>query len=172
MEFAMSREISVDDEVWSALKALAEPLVDTPNSVLRRLLELEESSESGFLGGTGKTGHKISANTRAKRRRAPAGSLLPENAYERPILKALISAGGRAPAAEIVAAVGSALSDALTPLDKEELPNGGLRWENRAQFTRLKLKERGLIESGSPRGIWEISKDGEEFLREGQGAAQ
>ena len=31
--------VRLDDEVFEALKKLAEPLVDTPNSVIRRLLE-------------------------------------------------------------------------------------------------------------------------------------
>lgn len=33
--------IRVDDEVWKELQKRAEPLVDTPNSVLRRLLAFE-----------------------------------------------------------------------------------------------------------------------------------
>ena len=41
--------IRVDDEVWKELQRKAEPLVDTPNSVLRRILELtaEEVSNEG-----------------------------------------------------------------------------------------------------------------------------
>lgn len=37
----MSRTIRVDDEVYTQLQSRAEPFVDTPNSVLRRLLGLE-----------------------------------------------------------------------------------------------------------------------------------
>lgn len=37
--------IRIDDEVWRKLQELAQPLVDTPNSVLRRLLRLEEVEE-------------------------------------------------------------------------------------------------------------------------------
>lgn len=36
----MSRTIRVDEEVFKALQDLAEPFVDTPNSVLRKLLGL------------------------------------------------------------------------------------------------------------------------------------
>jgi hypothetical protein len=39
------RSIRVDDEVFEALKQFAEPLVDTPNDVLRRVLGLEPQSE-------------------------------------------------------------------------------------------------------------------------------
>ncbi|MFB6953574.1 hypothetical protein ACFCXP_28435 [Streptomyces niveus] len=34
----MSRTIRIDDEVFAALQARAEPLVDTPNSILRKVL--------------------------------------------------------------------------------------------------------------------------------------
>jgi restriction endonuclease Mrr len=92
------------------------------------------------------------------------GSLLPESEYELPILRVLADHDGRAPAREVIAAVGKIVSAKLTALDREELPNGGKRWENRVQFTRLRLKERGLIESGSPRGLWELSDAGRELL--------
>ena len=38
--------IRVDDEVWKELQRRAEPLVDTPNSVLRKLLGLTEDKVS------------------------------------------------------------------------------------------------------------------------------
>lgn len=37
----MTRTVRIDDEVFEALQALAEPLVDTPNSALRKLLKLD-----------------------------------------------------------------------------------------------------------------------------------
>ncbi|WP_328440594.1 hypothetical protein OHA71_32920 [Streptomyces sp. NBC_00444] len=40
----MTRTIRIDDEVFAALQALAEPLVDTPNSTLRRLLKLDSTA--------------------------------------------------------------------------------------------------------------------------------
>ncbi|MFV2196695.1 hypothetical protein [Nocardiopsis sp. LOL_012] len=36
------RSIRIDDEVFEKLQGLAEPFVDTPNSTLRRLLNLDE----------------------------------------------------------------------------------------------------------------------------------
>jgi len=35
------RRIEVDEDVWRALQENAEPLIDSPNAVLRRLLELD-----------------------------------------------------------------------------------------------------------------------------------
>ena len=39
-----THEIEIDDDVWNHLKQFAEPFVDTPNSVLRRLL-FDEAAE-------------------------------------------------------------------------------------------------------------------------------
>ena len=42
-------KIDVDDQVYGALKKLAEPFVDSPNSVLRRLLGLDETATQTLL---------------------------------------------------------------------------------------------------------------------------
>lgn len=81
-----------------------------------------------------------------------------------PILRVLAERDGSAPAREVINAVGQLVADRLTELDREELPNGGQRWENRVQFTRLRLKERGLIKTGSPRGLWELADAGTETV--------
>lgn len=166
----MCPDIEIDDEVWGSLKERAEPFTDTPNSVLRHLLGLDNRDANGGKNGPGSRLHSDSrARKRGKKRRAPAGSLLPEQAYELPILDALRRAGGKAPAREVIARAGESVEAQLTTLDQEALPTGGFRWENRVQFTRLRLKERGLIESGSPRGIWEISEQGVAFLEAAEG---
>jgi hypothetical protein len=160
----MCPDIEIDAEVWSALKERAEPFTDTPNSVIRRLLGLDAATAEQSAEHRPNRSRSEPSKSAVRSRRAPSGSLLPETEYETPILRALESQGGRAPAREVVAAVGQAIEDKLTDLDRDDLPNGGKRWENRVQFTRLRLKERGLIKSGSPRGIWEISDQGRETL--------
>lgn len=137
-------EIKIDDEVYERIKAQAEPFVDTPNSALRRILGLE--------GGGKKVG--------AKSDRAPAGSLLPESEYELPVLQVLLERGGSETAREVTEAVGKRVADRLTERDRETLDSGDVRWENRVHFTRLTLKERGLLKADSPRGVWELSEKG------------
>ncbi|MET9555266.1 hypothetical protein [Streptomyces sp. NPDC006645] len=52
----MSRTIRIDDEVFAALQGYAEPLVDTPNSILRKVLGVggpaatveDDQGEEGF----------------------------------------------------------------------------------------------------------------------------
>src|SRR4051794_6431478 len=45
--------IEIDGEVWEAMKSQAEPFVDTPNDVLRRLLGLGDSPDSSARSDNG-----------------------------------------------------------------------------------------------------------------------
>jgi hypothetical protein len=44
--------IRVDDEVWNRLKSHARPLEDTPNSVMRRLLGIDEDNPEATASAT------------------------------------------------------------------------------------------------------------------------
>jgi hypothetical protein len=164
--------IRVDSEVWEAMKAEAEPLEDTPNTVLRRKFGLaapragdppaEKPAPPSPLRP--RAARQSSNGKPIRRTRAPRGSLLPEEAYELPILRVLDERGGRAAASEAIEAVGALVDDKLTQLDRDELATGGLRWQKRVQFTRLRLAERGLLQKDSPRGVWEITDDGRRAL--------
>jgi hypothetical protein len=149
-------EIEIDNQVFEAIKANAEPFVDTPNSVLRRLLGIE---------GGGPTMEV--PPSRKKAGRASPGSILPESEYEVPILRELVERGGSGHATDVTDAVGQRMVDRLTEMDREKLDSGDIRWRNRVQFTRLKLKERGLIAADSPRGVWEITDAGRKVAKSG-----
>ncbi len=149
----MQPMIEIDEDVLEMLKAKAEPLVDTPSTVLRRVLGVEPDSD--FVANI---------ERRVTPTRAPYGSILPESEYEIPILRYLDEHDGRAPSRDVVRAVGEELGDRLTELDKQPLKAGDIRWENRAAFTRLRLVERGELKDDSPRGTWEISQKGRERL--------
>lgn len=43
------------------------------------------------------------------------------------------------------------------------------RWRNAAQWARHSMVKEGLLRSNSPRGVWEISDRGVEFLRDKNG---
>lgn len=146
----MCPSIEVDDDVFEVIKKNAEPFVDTPSTVLRRLLGVDRDTVRPATP---------QATDIATERAAP-GTLLPESEYELPILRFIQERGGRAPSREVVEAVGESLMDKLTDLDRQLLKSGGLRWENRAAFVRLRLIERGELAQGSPRGTWEITDKG------------
>lgn len=191
----MNQTIEIDDEVYDRLKEAAEPFVDTPNSVLRRLLELDGSTPNGksqldVSGGVtpaspaSRAPHPQVAkapNTRSSskkggsrkkkavgRARVPAGSILAEEEYEIPLLEALMDAGGSAASRDVVEAVGKKLAGRLTDVDREALNSGGIRWENRIQFVRLKMIERGWMEKDVPRGTWAISDEGRKQVAGGE----
>lgn len=172
----MSSQIDVDDEVLDVLKQNAEPFTDTPNTVLRRLLKIDgtrsESSRTGAAPASS-TVSKGKASKRAPRAaqvrpRAAAGTILPEERYELPLLAALVDCGGRAPYREVVEAVELRLKDELTPLDRDKLNSGGIRWQNRLQFVRLGLIKRGLLDPDTPRGVWGLTDKGRAAVEEGR----
>jgi Mrr restriction endonuclease-like protein/SeqA-like protein len=176
------KTIEIDDDLLELLKRHAEPFVDTPNDVLRRLLfDEDESSTSGRAaedragpsapGLRAKRGKSKPSKKPSARKRAPSGALLSEHAYELPLLEVLDAAGGRMPTREAVAAVGERIGDQLMPMDHDVLEHGRERWEMRVQFVRLRLVEAGLLEKESPRGVWEISDAGRERIKHGTAVA-
>lgn len=180
----MSPSIRVDDDVYNFLKGQAEPFVDTPNTVLRRLLALDKgtemtparpvNSEGGSAGQKRRTGERSglrgsrSHRTRSRKRgpRAPAGSLLRADEYVVPLLQVLLEKGGSAPAREVIEAVGNRLDERLTSLDRQPTTSGVVRWQNRVQFVRLRLVEQGLLAKNSPRGVWSLTEAGRRSISE------
>jgi hypothetical protein len=132
---AMSPYIELDEDIYEYLKSQAEPFTDTPNTVLRRLLRLDdgpkgEIQQPAMSGAASRpdpaprTKKRAGARKSGGRTRAPSGTLLPEQRYELPLLRALIDAGGEAPYREVLTSVGRALSDEFMPADHETLAWG------------------------------------------------
>lgn len=172
-------QIELDPDIFDYLKSQAEPFVDTPNTVLRRLLGLgpvdTTAASAPTTGGarpsrtpTVQRAKKKAASGATRRTRAPSGTLLPEDRYERPLLQALVDAGGQAPYRDVVDAVGRELKDSLMPADFENLASGAVRWQSRLQFVRLRLIERGYLDRATPRGIWGVTDAGRAALVGGQ----
>jgi hypothetical protein len=167
---------------------------DTVSSVLRRELGLPDpvlsDSDDATATSTDRGGHSIAddaparqprqvargqrrttrgkAKSDAEAQRAAAGTLLPESEYHRPILEILAEQGGSAPKQVVIDEVGRRLDGQLTAADRDELKSGGIRWQSRAQFARLRLAERGLIDKQAPRGIWVITPEGTTALEKGK----
>ncbi|HYZ77201.1 MAG TPA: winged helix-turn-helix domain-containing protein [Gaiellaceae bacterium] len=137
--------IRVDEEVYEWLKSHAEPFVDTPNTVIRRIAGLDESLQQ----------RRSQTAVRAK-----PGELLDRHEYDRPILEVLARKGGSANGSEVIDGVGEIVADKLTARDKERIESGVVRWRNRAAWRRFNLVKRGLLKDQSPRGMWELTDEG------------
>jgi Mrr N-terminal domain len=151
------RRIDVSDRTYRRLLARAGSFEDSPDAVVERLLDEFEAL----------TLRPDIQRPRSPRR--PEGDLLPEADYWRPILQLLDEAGGRARGGEIIDALKPLVWDKLTDADKDTLSIGEVRWRNRARFARLRMKELGYISDQSPRGIWEITDAGREYLASRRG---
>jgi restriction system protein len=95
------------------------------------------------------------------------GLRTPEEAYFVPILTALVESGGRGRMADILERVRIKMHGVLRDVDFEpllsdpEMP----RWRNAGQWARNTLVKDGLLSAESPRGVWEITGPGREYLR-------
>src|SRR4051812_7773980 len=105
-EGCMTSTIRIDNEVLEKLKEHAEPFVDTPNSVLRRLLGLAARAADVETNGASQPTGSVSTDaprrrrsstrtsvSRSRRRRAEVGTTLPDAEYELPILEILSESG-------------------------------------------------------------------------------
>lgn len=176
--------IRVDEEVWRELQKRAEPFVDNPNAVLRRVLGVPESSETAgpsrgvktVDGGNPPAAEALhhqptsSSLTEAEggsvarpRRsgRALPGTILGQGEYRQPILDTLAGMGGEGVVAQILDAVYEKVKDRLTPLDHELVPSGAdVRWRIQAMFQRKKMILDGLLDSTARSGIWRLAQGG------------
>ncbi len=178
--------IRIDDDVFAALQERGETFVDTPNSVLRRVLGLDGASQEDAAedvktevdsrASTVRKSQMRTGRNRASRgrmsdqsdrewtvgRRASSRDLLPLEAYTQPILESLAELGGESPADKVIELVGKKLDAKLTLVDRQEYSSGMVRWKNRTQWQRSKLVEQGLLDGDAPRGIWRLTDKGTE----------
>jgi len=91
-----------------------------------------------------------------------------EQEFRMPILQVLKDKGGSAPMKEVLAELGMRMQGTLKTVDYDSLPSdpGMIRWRNTAQWSRQALVNDGLLKNDSPRGIWEISSEGWQYLKE------
>ena len=149
--------IRLEEDVFEALKKLAEPFVDTPSTVVRRLLE-----EKGVLA-------KRQASARPMARAAPragevGGQALTSQAiYETFLLYVLKRQfAGKGHKRDVTHAIVQLMQNRglLGSADLELVSTGETKAENTISWARNALKERGLIARSSPRGIWELTPPG------------
>jgi hypothetical protein len=143
--------VRIDAEVLDGLKKLAEPFVDTPSSVIRKLLE-----EKGVLAAKEKRGAPQSDTERED-------GLTAQTIYEQYLLVVLEQKfNGRGHKRDVTQSVLEKMraNGLLGPRDLELVATGETKAENTVSWGRNALKERGHISRHSARGIWELTPEG------------
>ena len=154
--------IRIDDDVLEGLKKLAEPFVDTPGAVIRRLL-----IEKGIFKEVTKEA-RTPAQPRPVAVRALTSQLTPQEVFEQFLLVALeLDFGGSGTKRLVTQAVIQRMvkQGFIGPADLELVATGETKAENTITWGRNALKNRGLIRRGSKRGVWELSDEGREAAR-------
>ena len=109
---------------------------------------------------------KSSKTKKRSRRRLSKGLRTPENVFRIPILRALVKLGGTATVSEVLEEIAEPMAPLLNSYDYSLLSSSDLpRWQNTAQWARYEMVKEGLIAAESPRGIWEITQRGRDFLK-------
>ncbi|MGH9772749.1 MAG: winged helix-turn-helix domain-containing protein [Candidatus Acidiferrales bacterium] len=87
-------------------------------------------------------------------------------AYFAPILTTLSEMGGRAKMSDVLPGVEKKIKGLLKKVDYEPLASDQEmpRWRNTAQWARNSMVKEGLLKPDSPRGVWEISDGGRQWL--------
>lgn len=99
------------------------------------------------------------------------GLRTPNRAFHLPILKTLVQLGGAGSVQSILNQVHKMMRDQLNIYDYQSLSSNprAIRWENNAQWARLKLVKQGYLASDSPRGVWAITEKGRERVQAASG---
>jgi Mrr N-terminal domain len=163
---AYSQKVSVEID---GLERQARPLLEQIKLQKERL-EAAKYLISLFETGTNVStvptkssadGHVLSARPRGDRR------FTPTNAYWPAILRVLVERGGCGRSEDVIDGVGRRLESTLTAADRGRLASGVVRWRNRIAWQRLNMINEGLLSKSSPRGQWEITNLGREWLQHG-----
>ena len=151
--------IRIEDEVLEGLKKLAEPFVDTPSAVIRRLL-----IEKGILAEM-PARPRPSRTTSVGSGKVLTSQLTPQLIYEQFLLVTLEKDfGGRGDKRGVTQTVIERMvrQGFIGPADLELVATGETKAENTITWGRNALKNRGLIARGSRRGMWELTEEGAE----------
>ena len=106
---------------------------------------------------------------RVRRRKTCDGDATSYVCFRTVILAALVHLGGGGKTQEVLVRVGVMVGSQLTAADLV-IQNGYPRWTYTAQSARLHMVKEGLLESGSPHGLWQISESGRRWLQGKQAA--
>ena len=163
--------IRITDATWDRLKHWAEPLEDSPEDAIRKVLAAAEEHLKCSQPRLPRRENGITEKLPRKGGRLRKGQKTPNQTYRRPILEALDELGGRAYANDVLKVVEEKVKPLLNEVDLQMLPSGvDIRWRNAANWVRWALVQEGLLKptTNSSHGIWELSDKGAQAIRKGK----
>ena len=139
------------------LKAWAEPLEDTAESALAKVLDAAEEAGKRPRRVRSTT---VSKATRGVRRRAASQDKLPQSEFRQPLLEVLYEMGGSVRVTDLRPVMKEKMISVLLSGDLERISTGDERWWNATCWERFNLVKEGYLRDDSPRGTWELSEAG------------
>jgi len=156
--------IRIDSDVFERLQALAEPFIDTPNSVIRRLLD--KSSGTFTPQASNPSMPKSVIGSPLAVPKGAAGkkfALTPQPIYETFLLYALATkfngAGHKQDVTKVVLELMKS-NGYINDADLETVSTGESKAANTVSWGRNALKDDGLISRNSQKGVWELTQEG------------
>ena len=172
------KRIEIDEEVYQALLKLIKSFEDTPNDILRRLLGLDEihkerqekemviKVEKDYEHPIEEMITSLGLEKKSVPKITKVRGAIPQKEYRIPILEALFEMGGKGTQKEVFEIIEEKMKDRFNNLDLEILKDGyTIRWQKMAAWQRYSMVREGLLRSDSPRGVWEITEKGREYLQ-------
>ncbi len=133
-----------------------------------RLARLQGEWEEQEAALVAEAEDEIESETRRHLGRLPKGSRTPHRAFYRPILTVLVEMDGAGQAGDVINAIEPLMKPILKEVEFTPLPSQPEqeRWRNPAHWSRHRLVREGLLKDDSPRGLWEVSDQGREWLND------
>lgn len=171
----MSPQIDLDPDIYAYLKSEAEPFMDTPNTVLRRLLHLNEPATA--------TAPPAPQTRRTQATKAKQKGTRPRRHQQERVLHRARSCRRNVTRCPCCGRLSMRGAGSLSRCRRRrrsrhegrplacrlrESQLRCVRWQSRLQFVRLRLIQRGYLDKDTPRGIWGITDAGRAAFEEGQ----
>lgn len=149
--------IRIDDDVYTWLQKQARPFEDSPNSVLRRIANLENP----VIQRTAEPGKKVSQHHRVYQ-----GRRTPQYAFRDPIIRILKKHNGKADRVTVIKELEIIMRDILNDYDRLDISSGAIRWQKTAEWEVRAMRERGILKQvhEEARGVWALTEKGHALI--------
>ena len=146
----------IKNEVFAAFEILLEEI-----EMVIKVKQFQHEWQANFSSLSVKPTKKRKVKSKLKK-----GLRTPEDAFRIPILESIVELEGSAPMSKVLELVEKKMKDKLNGYDYQILSSSNtIRWRNTAQWCRNTMVQEGLLNSHSPKGIWEITEKGIDYLK-------